>query len=251
VMDLIPRELITARAYTDQEKVAFLALRYNLKAIPVVDKNNRFLGVVASDDILRILDNEAIEDILSFGGVWHRGPYDDIFNIPLLRSIKHRLPWLILGLLGGILAAGIINRFEGILAQNLILAAFIPLIVYMADAVGTQMEAFLIRDLAIMPKMRFLKYFLRQISVVFVIALIIAGLLIIVISAIYGERQIALTVGAAIFLAILSSVLTGLVVPYLFNKFKFDPANTSGPIATIIQDILSVFVYFLIANLLL
>lgn len=251
VTKLSPPKIISVRAHTDQEKVAFLALQHNLKAIPVVDKNNRFLGVVTSDSILHILDNEAVEDILRFGGALHRGPYDNILNIPLALSIKHRLPWLLLGLIGGMIAAGIVSRFEEMLSQNLILAAFIPLVVYMADAVGTQMEAFMVRDLAIMPKMKFRNYFFRQISVVFVIDLIITFLLVGGIWGLYGEEKIGLTVGAALFFAVLTSVFTGMIVPYIFSKLKLDPANASGPIATIIQDILSVGVYFLIASWLL
>lgn len=251
VIKFVSSKIISVRAYTDQERVAFLALKNNLKAIPVVDKDNQFLGVVTSDDILHILDSESVENILRFGGVLYRGSYDNIFNISLIKSVKHRLPWLTLGLIGGLFAAGIVNQFEETLARNLTLAAFIPLIVYMADAVGTQMEAFIIRDLVIIPKMDFLKYFLRQLLVVLIIGFIISALLIIISLGIYGNERVSFAVGIALFFAILSSVFTGLIVPYIFGKFRLDPANASGPIATIVQDILSIFVYFTIATWLL
>jgi magnesium transporter len=244
---LLTQEIVSVRSYTDQERIAFLALRHNLKAVPVVDKDNHFLGVVTSDDILHILDNEAVEDILRFGGIIPKGPFDNILSIPLFKSLLHRLPWLILGLFGGLLAAGIVNRFEETLSRNLILAAFIPLIVYMADAIGTQMEAFIIRDLAVNPKIAFLKYFSRQIGIVSILGVVISLTLFLISFILFSNPKISLVLTLALFFAVLSSVFTGLVIPYFFGKLKLDPANASGPIATIIQDVLSVLVYFLIA----
>ncbi len=251
VKKFLPPEIVSVRAHTDQERVAFLALKHNIKAVPVVDKDDHFLGTVVSDDILRILDSEAVEDILRFGGLIQKGSFDNVFNISLARSLKHRLPWLILGLLGGLLAAGVVTHFEDILSKNLILAAFIPLIVYMADAVGTQTEAFIIRDLAITPKITFLKYFVRQFSIMFLIGIIMSLCLFIISLVLYGDFLISIVLGTAILFAILSAVFTGVVIPYLFSKIRLDPANASGPIATIVQDILSVILYFSVASWLL
>jgi len=181
----------------------------------------------------------------------HAGRYDNVLNIPIFRSIKHRLPWLILGLVGGMLGAGIVNQFEGLLSRYLILASFIPLIVYMADAVGTQMEAFIIRDLAVNPKLKFFAYFWRQASIVVLIGILASALLFLGAEMIFHNFVISLVLGIALFLAILTSLVTGLIVPYLFGKLRLDPANASGPIATIIQDILSVLVYFSVATWLL
>lgn len=250
VKDLTPERVISVHAHTHQEKAALLALKNNLKVLPVVDKENNFLGVMTSDSIMKILDSEAVENILRFGGVTH-GTYDNIFNIPILTSLKHRLPWLILGLVGGMFTAGLVHSFEKILSQNLILAAFIPLIVYMADAVGTQMEAFIIRDLAVEPDLKFFRYFFRQLGIMLIIAVIVSvGL--------YGfnlmisqDGTVSFILSVAMFVAIISSVLTGLIIPYLFGKLSLDPANASGPIGTIIQDFLSVFIYFTVASRLL
>ncbi|MFH1188455.1 MAG: CBS domain-containing protein [bacterium] len=148
-------KIISVPTNLDQEQIAFLALKNKLKAIPVIDDKNRLVGCVPIDTILQILDSESVENLLRFGGVLHKGSFDNIFEIPLIKSLKHRLPWLLLGLLGGMFAAGVVKSFEATLSKNLILAAFIPLIVYMADAVGTQMEAFIIRDLAVDSKLNF------------------------------------------------------------------------------------------------
>jgi len=241
--------LVKARAHTDQERLAYLALRHNLKGIPVVDKEDHFLGMVPDTTILRILDSEAIEDILRFGGVLHKGSFDDIMQIPILTSLKHRLPWLLLGLLGGMFVAGIVNGFEDVLSQNLLIAAFIPLVVYMADAVSAQMVAFVIRDLATSQKFQFIKYLGRQFTVVVLLGAITSILLFVVSLALYSSFRMSFVLVVALFAAILTSLFTGVIVPFMFSKFRLDPANASGPIATIIQDILSVFVYFSVARL--
>ena len=173
---------------------------------------------------------------------------DDIFKLPLKKSLEHRLPWLLLGMLGGILAAKIIGSFELVLKKNLILAAFIPLIVYMSDAVGTQLEAFIIRDLTVNPKFKFSRYFFKQGQVLGLLALVISLILYIITYFLYADLKFSLVLSVALFVAVFSSVLTGLLMPYLFSRFRFDPANASGPIATVIQDILSVLIYFLVAG---
>ncbi len=249
---LSPLKLITASGETDKEKVAMLALKKNLKEVPIVDKNKKLLGVVPNDAILKILHEEATEDLLRLGGVGPNTPFNkNIFSLPLTTSIKNRLPWLIIGLLGGLLAAGIIGYFEEVLTKHIILAAFIPLIVYMSDAVGSQMQAFIIRDLAFDSKLNFAKYLGRQASVVLIMGLVISVFLYLISFIIYQEAAISFILALALFLAILTSLLTGLIIPFLFSRLRLDPANISGPIATIIQDVLSVLVYFLIASILL
>lgn len=249
--ELTPENVISVHTHTDQERAALLALKHSLKALPVVDKENHFLGVLTSDRISKILDSEAVENILRFGGVAHFGTYDNVLNISILKSLKHRLPWLIIGLFGGLLTAGLVSSFKEVISQHIILAAFIPLIVYMADSVSTQMEAFIIRDLAIEPKLKFFKYFLRQFWIVFIIAGITSVGLFGINMAITQDHTISLILAVALFIAIISSVSTGLAVPYLFGKLSLDPANASGPIGTIIQDFLSVFIYFTVASRLL
>jgi magnesium transporter len=236
---------------TDQEEVAYLAIKNKIKSIPVVDKQQRFLGAIPSDTILEVLHHEFTEDILRMGGIRTSGLVDDIFKLSVFQSIKHRLPWLIVGLLGGILTSVIVDGFESTLSKNLILAAFIPLIVYMADAVGAQMEAFIIRDLAFNPKLKFQRYFYRQFMIVLITAIMISLLTYIGVVLIYSEGHIASIVSLALFCAIMSSLFCGLMIPFVFSKLNLDPANASGPVATIIQDIASVTVYFAIAHLLL
>jgi len=251
IKSLMRKNVISVRVHTDQERVALLALQHNIKAVPVVDKEDVFLGVITSDTILHILHNEAIEDILRVRGVLHKGSVDNILNLPLRTALKHRLPWLVLGLIGGIAVAGVVNSFADVLAKNFILAAFIPLIVYMADAVGAQMAVFMIRDLAFNLRLKFLKYFIRQAILAVMMGIIISTGLFILSTILYRNFEISFVLSVALFCAIISSLFTGLIVPYVFGKFRLDPANASGPIATILQDGLSITIYFTIASLIL
>ncbi|TSC68306.1 MAG: Uncharacterized protein G01um101466_490 [Parcubacteria group bacterium Gr01-1014_66] len=246
------QDLVVIYPETEQREAASLALRHNIKAVPVVDHEGKFLGAVTGDQILEILNREFREDVLRKAGIRRSHMMmDNILEIPLWTGIVHRLPWLLVGLGGGIVAAGLIARFEEILATNLILAAFIPLIVYIADAVGTQLEAFVIRDFSISRKLNFGKYFLKQFILVGTIGLILGGLIATVTNVLYPDSRIAFIIGIAVLGAVLSSLLTGLLIPFLFRNLRLDPANASGPIATILQDILSILIYFAIASRLL
>jgi magnesium transporter len=156
---------------------------------------------------------------------------------------------LVLGLLGGLLAAQIITGFEETLSQNLLLASFIPLVVYISDAVGTQMESFVIRDIAIHKGgIHFFKYFSKQFVIVTIIGLILAVGLYGITSVIHSNPKLSLAITLSMFFAIESSIFTGIILPVLFRRMRLDPANASGPIATIVQDILSVTIYFLVAS---
>lgn len=251
VDDIIEKNLITIRPHTHQERAALLALQHGLTSIPVVDKDDVFLGVIPAHILLKILDKEAIEDILRLRGMYFSGPYDDLLKMSVFESVKHRLPWLLFGLFGGLVAAFIVGMFQETLSQNLILASFIPLIAYMAGAVGTQMEIFIIRDFALHPMFSFLKYFFKQFFVIGLIGIMVSAVAGVITFFLYTDARVSIVLSISLFFAMLFSVLTGLIIPYIFRKLALDPANGSGPVATIIQDILSVLVYFLIASFIL
>jgi len=252
ISSVMNKNLKVAYAHTDQEKVAYLALKNNIKSVPIVDQDGKFLGAVLNDDIMNIVYNELEEDVAHFAGVGHHAhKIDDINSMSLATSLKHRLPWLIVGILGGLVAAQVIGLFERTLSENIILAAFIPLIVYIASAVSTQISFFVVRDLAISKKINLVFYSLRQFNVVLFMSAIISILIFIISLLFYNELLIAAVLSISIFLTILSSIITGLFIPFIFNFLRFDPANASGPIGTIIQDLISVSIYLLVAGTLL
>ncbi|MBN2330409.1 MAG: magnesium transporter [Candidatus Aenigmarchaeota archaeon] len=231
---------------------AYLSLKNKISSVPVVNDDGTFLGIIAKESILSILHKKHLEDKFVQAGIHRRHTeFEDVINVPIFETIKFRLLWLFVGLIGGLLAAGIVNYFEQTLSQNIMLAAFIPLVVYIADAVGTQLEAFSIRDFALHQRLDFSKYFMKQSLIVMIIATFLGITSLALCLILFGTFVIAVIIGISIVCATLSSVFTGLFIPFSFRKFKKDPASGSGPIGTIIQDILSVTIYFFIATLLL
>jgi len=225
-------------------------LKHKLKEMPIVDLQGKITGIIPNHKILSVVYRESRDLLMRKAGIVPTGDYsDDILSIPWWVAIEHRLPWLLIGLFGGLGAAKIIDMFELTLQRNLLLASFIPLIVYMSDAVGTQMEAFIIRDTALNPKLDFKKYFLKQTTILTGIAALFSLILYGASYFLYHDLRISFTLFAALFCAIISSIVTGLFIPHIFGRFKMDAANASGPIATIIQDLLSVLIYFTIASL--
>jgi len=252
VSEVMEKDIVSVRPTYTKERVTYVALRHHLKDIPVVDDNHTLLGVIPYDTIYSLAYKEARDDLMKFAGFHHEGVVtENIMEEPVLRAAGHRIPWLLLGLLGGVGMASIIDGFSRTLEENLILAAFIPLIVYMSSAVGTQMQAFIIRDLTVNPKLNFRSYFLKQLSILmFIIAA--SSLSIFVVSFImYGHVKMSSTLSLSLAATILSSVLTGLFIPKIFSRFNQDPANASGPIGTIIQDTLSVVIYLAVATIML
>jgi magnesium transporter len=241
--------LVSVHPDASQERVVYLALKNNIKAVPVVDDRQRFLGVVLNDTILTILYKEAHEDLLHLAGITHpHAVHSNVIDAPLLTSFKHRMPWLVIGLAGGMLTASVIGLFEGTLERNILLASFIPLVVYMSSAVGMQMQACVIRDLALEQNLRFGTYLVRQTMVTGLIAMAISVIMYAATVVLHGDHDLGLIMGLSMAVAILSSVVSGLITPYAFSRFKLDPADASGPIATIAQDLLSVVIYFGIAT---
>src|SRR3990170_9017969 len=141
---------------------------------------------------------------------------DNPMRLRVLTSVRHRLPWLVLELLGGLLAAQIITGFEQTLSRNLLLASFIPLVVYISDAVGTQMESFVIRDIAIHKGgIHFFKYFTKQFIIVTIIGFILAAGLYGVTFILHGNPKFSLAITLSMFFAIESSIFTGIILPVL------------------------------------
>lgn len=248
VKDVMNKRLIKAHPNTDQEKVAHMALSNHIKSIPIVDRRNILLGVVPSRTILRILDNESKEDLMRLSGII---PHDKIIQqdkIPILKSFVHRTPWIIAGLIGGLLAAGIIGKFESTLEKEVVLAAFIPLVVYLSNAVGAQSQTMYIRDLAVSQDISVLIYGFKQVVISMLIGVACWVLIWLLSVAIWESRLLGTIVGFSIFCSIIVAVIFAILIPYLLEKLKKDPAIGSGPFTTIIQDILSVIIYFLVAS---
>jgi len=162
--EIMTTKLVYVHPSTDQERMVYLALSHGIKAIPVVDKEKHLLGIVPYDIILETFNEEVHEDTLHFGGIFHRvGKEYHTDESSVKTMVKLRVPWLIAGVLGGIVTASIITNFEHVLSTLLALAAFAPVLAYMSDAVGTQSETLVVRSIAINPQMSLKNYLLKVI----------------------------------------------------------------------------------------
>lgn len=249
IIDVMKTEVVTVHPKTKQERIAIKALKANIKAVPVTDEHENFLGVIQSDDILNILYKEAQKDFLHLSGIiTSKQHFIGSGDITITRSFFGRIPWILVGLMGGILSAGIIGNFESVLEKNIILAFFVPLVVYISDAVGTQTQTLLIRDLAVEENIPIIRYTLRQIVISTFIGLFCALLIWIVVTLFWSNPFLGAIIGTAAFVAVSSSASVAILIPYLLSKTKQDPAIGSGPFTTILQDILSIVIYFIITS---
>lgn len=252
VDDVMHRDLIIVTPDTDQERTVYLALSHGLKALPVVDDENHLIGIVPYDEILKTFNQEVKKNIFRFGGLFHRvgEEYTSINSSPSV-MMRSRLPWLIVGVLGGTAAASVVTSFEEVLSKFLVLAAFIPVMVYMSDAVGTQSEALIIRSIALEAELPMRDYLIREIKIAAMLAVICGGLISIVAIIGWGTYYLGVIVGISMILSIIVAVLISTLLPLIFKRFNYDPAVATGPLATIISDITTLGIYFSVAIFLL
>lgn len=219
VSDLIKKELITINKDTNMKEAVYIAFSNGFKNIPVVDKDGIFLGVVSHDDLLNIFNKEMKKNLLTFGGVFHKvGEEYTTTHSSAIHMIKSRLPWLIIGVMGGIATASLVAHFENLLSSFIALASFIPIMVYMSDAAGTQSEALIIRAMALNSNLNLKFYLLREIKVACVISLasgLFAGTLALITR---GNILLGAIIALSMFLSILASVFIATISPAIFKK---------------------------------
>ncbi len=233
---------------TDQERVASLALHHELSAIPVTDAQGRLVGVVPASALLHILRREHVEDIHRFAGITREGLHArEAMEEPPMRRLRHRLPWLLVGLLGSVLATFIVARFEHTLALHPSIAFFVPGLVYLADAIGTQTEAVAVRGLSL-SHARLSTLIGGEMRTGLLIGLVLAGLTLPAVGLAFGDWPLAFAVAAALVAAGGIATTIGLVLPWVLSRLGSDPAYGSGPLATIVQDLLSLLTYFVVVS---
>jgi magnesium transporter len=164
-----------------------------------------------------------------------------------MRQARHRLPWLLVGLVGSMVAAVVVSRFERVLRRELAVAYFVPAIVYLADAIGTQTEAIVVRGLSL-SRLSLRHLLAGEVSTGLLIGLVLAILALPMVALAFGDVRLAIAVAAAILAAGTVATTIGLLLPWLMQRLGSDPALGSGPLATIIQDVLSLVIYFAIVS---
>jgi magnesium transporter len=244
----LERDFPRVRPNTDQERAASLALHHGADALPVVDAEGCVLGVMPAQAIMQVLRREHVEDLHVLAGIQRESAKArHAIEDPPMRRVRHRLPWLLAGLAGAAVATMAMAGFESTLSAHIAVAFFVPGIVYLADAIGTQSEAVAVRGLSLTHSgiAHLLAGELRTGMGVGASLGLIAFL---PVWLFFGDVRLAGAVATAIFAAGTMASALGLLLPWWLARLGRDPALGSGPLATVIQDILSLLVYFAVVK---
>lgn len=243
VMDADPPTVPPGEA---QERAAWEMVRRGESSLAVVEPGGRFVGLIPPPRMLAVLLEEHDEDLARLGGyLASTARARSAAEEAIARRLWHRLPWLLIGLIGAMASAVIVGGFEHQLEQQVLLAFFLPAVVYMADAVGTQTETVLIRGLSVGIHMRAVAR--REIATGLVLGLVVGAAFAPFCLAVWGEADVAVAVGLALVASCSVATVVAMLLPMVFQRLGRDPAFGSGPLATVVQDLLSIAVYFAIA----
>ncbi|HEY4552426.1 MAG TPA: magnesium transporter [Bacillaceae bacterium] len=244
---IMSTNVVKAQDLDKQEEIAKLFARYDFVTLPIIDKGGVLVGVVTVDDVLDIVYREANEDIEK---LFASGKSIDFQTKPLTAAYR-RLPWLILLLFIGLISGSIISRFEDTLAQVVALAFFMPMIAGMTGNTGTQSLAVVVRGLVSedLNMKKIFRLVFRELSVGITLGIVCGGVISVIAFVWQGNFTLGMVVGCSLLLTLIIGTLAGTIIPLILYKFNVDPAVASGPLITTINDILSLLIYFGIANM--
>ena len=248
IKDVYIKKVDYVEVNEDSEEVAKIMAKYDLEAIPVVDEMRRLVGRITIDDIVDVIKEEADKDYQQMAGITQDVEASD----SILELTKARLPWLIVGLIGGLGAAVIMGGFEDILAKHALLFFFTPLIAAMAGNVGVQSSAIIVQGLAnddikggILPRV------LKEMLLALFNGIILAVLLFACTWIWKGSLASAIAISISLIVVIIIAGIIGTFTPMFLHKNKIDPALATGPFITTCNDIFGILIYFWIAKLIL
>ena len=241
---------------TDQEEVARLLQKMDWLAVPVVDSENRLVGIVTIDDAVDILEEEATEDILKSGGIFaskETNRSEVLVKGSLWATLKVRMPFLFITILGGLLAAIVLDGFEEVLESVVAVAFFIPLIMDMGGSVGTQSSTSFARGVVLghINLSKFFKHLAREVGIGLCIGLIAGVIAGAIATAWQGDAMLGVAVGVSLTLTVTLAATLGFLVPYALLKLDADQAAGAAPIITTLKDISGILIYFTTVSILL
>jgi magnesium transporter len=241
------KNVISVKTSDSSENVARIMDKYDLVSVPVVDLQNKLVGRITIDDIVDVIKEEADKDFQMASGI-----SDKIeSNSSVWHISRARLPWLLVGMLGGIFAANVISKFTGEISDIPTLALFIPLITAMGGNVGVQSSAIVVQALA-KGNIKF-ENISRKILKETLVGLLNGAFLASIIYGIatfYGNTTLGFVVSISLFVVIVFAGIFGTLIPLILNKYKIDPALATGPFVTTLNDVLGLFIYFTVGALL-
>ena len=252
VSDVMETNIVFVKTFEDQEKVADLFKTYDLISMPVVDVENRLVGIITVDDIVDIIEQENTEDFQKMAAMEpSEQPY---LKTPVLTLAKNRIVWLLVLMISATVTGSIIQGFEDVLQSVVILASFIPMLMDTGGNSGSQSSTLVIRGLALgeITTKDFFKVIFKEFRVSIVVATILS---VVNFLRLYfftsADFMISLTVCASLFFTVVLAKVVGGVLPIVSKKLKLDPAIMASPLITTIVDAFALVVYFGFARLLL
>ena len=244
IKDIITTEIISVKATTDDKDVANIMHKYDLVALPVIDDLGKLIGRITVDDVMDVAKEEAEKDYQMASGISEDVESgDSVFELT-----RARLPWLLIGMLGGLLGAEVIGIFD--LKENLELAFFIPLIAAMGGNVGVQSAAIVVQGLAndSLKMENIFQKLIKELGVGLLNGIICS---VIILGAAFGlgySMEISFTVSISLLAVIVFAAIFGTFIPLTLEKYKIDPALATGPFITTVNDVLGLFIYFWIGQ---
>jgi len=241
VSQVMDKDVIFVETGLDQEEVANIARKYDLVAIPVINDQEKLVGRITFDDVADVMEEEASEDIQRMAGIAD----EEVRETSTFRIIKVRLPWLIVGFMGGIVAAFILRNFEHSLNHVFAAAFFVPIIMAMGGNSGIQSSTIMVRGLAtgeislyhVGPRL------MRELWVSILNGLICGFLILIFITFWLKNFNFGLVLAAAMIVVIISASIIGAVIPVVLKKLNIDPAIATGPFITTSNDVFGLLIY--------
>jgi len=246
---MITKDVISVTPDTDQEEVAKQVARYNLLAIPVVEKDGKLVGIITVDDIVDVMREEATEDMLKMSGTKIEEE-ETIMTSSILNAVRMRAPWLLTNLFGSMISGLILWFFRFTIQEVVAIVTFIPVIAAMGGNVGLQSSTLVIRGLATgrieLSDVR--KVFLREVTIGLLIGLICGLVGLAVAAVMHINLTLGLVVGVAMLCALVVSTTTATITPVVLQRYGIDPAIAAGPFVTTANDITGCAIYLSLAT---
>ena len=248
IADLMETDVITAETTEDQEEAVARMMRYDFISLPVVDKEGRLVGIVTVDDVMDVMEEEATEDFEKMAAMApSEKPY---LKTSVLSLAKHRILWLLVLMISGMITGGILGQYEAAFAAMPLLVTFIPMLTDTGGNAGSQSSTLVIRGMAVgeIQLKDFAKVFWKELRVSMLVGVVLSAVNFVRLIITYpGNQMVALTVALALFVTVLLAKTVGGVLPMAAKLCHADPAIMAAPLITTIVDAISLVVYFRIA----
>jgi magnesium transporter len=247
IAHIYEKDLVAVESYMPIQEVAELMQRYDLDAVPVINVQGKLLGRITIDDIVDAITEQAETDLQAISGISEDTDYEDT----AWQGARARLPWLIIGMAGGMLAAMVMGLFEAELTIIPAMAFFTPLIAATGGNVGIQSATVMVQNIEELAIGGILKKVTKVLLIALLNGIVIAGLVFLFVLLMGRPAKLGIVVSVALFSVVILASLMGTLVPVLLHKFGINPAFASGPFITTANDLLGITVYFSVARLIL